>query len=86
MRRGAPLPGRDRGFDRAKLLHPLLDRKLHFIVRLVGDRHLIVLGDVWRANELGRRCAMRYAETVIKVGLDPEMKLPLAFGAVRRWC
>ena len=70
----------DRGFDCGELLHPLLDRKLRFIVRLVGDRHLIVRGGAQRANELGCRCAMRYAETVIKAGLDTEKKLPLEYG------
>ena len=72
----------DRGFDRAELLHPLLDRKLRFIVRLVGDRHLIGRRGAQRASEIGRTCAMRYAETVIKEGLDTEKKLPLEFGCV----
>ena len=72
----------DRGFDRAELLHPLLDRKLRFIVRLVGDRHLIGRHGAQRASEMGRTCAMRYAETVIKEGLDTEKKLPLEFGCV----
>lgn len=43
----------DRGGDRRKLLIPLLDNKLRFIVRQSGERH-IVLGS-------GRRCRVREA-------------------------
>jgi len=72
----------DRGFERAELLHPLLDRRLRFIVRLVGDRHLIGRRGAQRADEIVRACTMRYAETVTKEGLDTEKKLPLEFGCV----
>lgn len=34
----------DRGGDRGKFYHPMLNKGLRFIVRLVGDRHLVYRG------------------------------------------
>jgi hypothetical protein len=43
----------DRGGDRRKILIPLLDRRLRFVVRQDGDRHILLPG--------GRKCPMREA-------------------------
>ena len=70
----------DRGGDRMKLFNPLLDRKLRFIIRLVGDRHLVWRGRERLAKDIGRDCAMPYAETVIKEGLETEQRFALEYG------
>lgn len=80
--RGRGIYVMDRGFDRAELLHSLLDRELRFFVRPVGDRHLIGRRGAQRARDMGQTCVMRYAETVIKQGLSTEKHLPLEFGYV----
>jgi len=43
----------DRGGDRRKILIPLLDRRLRFVVRQDGDRHILLPG--------GRKCLMHEA-------------------------
>jgi hypothetical protein len=70
----------DRGGDRMKLFNPLLDRKLRFIVRLMGNRNLIQHGRERLAAEIGRDCPMQYAETVIKEGLETEKRFALEYG------
>jgi hypothetical protein len=42
----------DRGGDRRKLFVPFLDRKMQFIVRLQGDRHLVYRGRYVLAENL----------------------------------
>jgi len=57
----------DRGGDRGKLLYPLLDRRLRFIIRLVGKRrHLIYRGKAVYPEDLGDRCPMLYRERVVR--------------------
>jgi hypothetical protein len=70
----------DRGGDRMKLFNPLLDRKLRFIFRLVGDRHLVWRGRERAAAEIGRDCAMHFAESVIKTDLETERRFHLEYG------
>jgi hypothetical protein len=70
----------DRGGDRMKLFHPLLDRRLRFIVRLMGNRTLRWHGRHRLAEELARDCPMLYAETVIKEGLETEKRFALEYG------
>jgi hypothetical protein len=70
----------DRGGDRAKLYLGLLARGLHFIVRLVGDRHLVVRGQLRSARDLARGVTLRYAETVVREGADGEKKCHLEYG------
>jgi len=70
----------DRGGDRIKLFTALLDRKLRFIFRLVGDRMLVYRGREQTAAELGRDCALHFAESVIKADLETEKRLHLEYG------
>jgi hypothetical protein len=70
----------DRGGDRSKLYLPLLERGLRFIVRLVGDRHLVVRGRSRSARELARGVPMRYAETVVREAAGGEKKVHLEYG------
>jgi hypothetical protein len=56
----------DRGADRNKILHPLLNRKARFIIRMVGTRHLVYRGRRVLASELGMRCPMLFKEQIIR--------------------
>jgi hypothetical protein len=50
---GRGLWAMDRGGDRREILIPLLDRRLRFVVRSQGDRHVLLPG--------GRKCPLREA-------------------------
>ena len=73
----------DRGGDRMKLYEPLLARGLRFIIRLRGDRHLVVRGRCRRAEDLARGVRMRYAETVVREQAGGEKRVHLEYGFVR---
>lgn len=70
----------DRGGDRMMLYKPLLERGLRFIVRLVGDRHLVVRGRKRLASDLARGVPMRYAETLVREAAGGEKKVHLEYG------
>lgn len=70
----------DRGGDRLELFNPLLDRRLRFIVRLMGNRMLRYRGGKRLACDIARDCPMQYAETVIKEGLETEKRFTLEYG------
>jgi len=70
----------DRGGDRMELFNPLLDRKLRFIFRLVGNRNLVWRGRERLAAEIARDCAMHFAESVIKTDLETEKHFHLEYG------
>lgn len=71
----------DRGGDRIRLFEPLLDRKLRFIVRMVGDRHLIIKDREVAAASHARSMALPYRETVVKVDGSQERRLELEYGS-----
>lgn len=78
-------PGRgiyvlDRGGDRSRLYKPLLERGLHFVIRLVGNRHLRFRGRWRSARDLARGVRMRYAETVVREAEGGEKKVHLEYG------
>jgi len=70
----------DRGGDRMRLYQPLLARGLRFIIRLRGDRHLVLRGCSRRADDLARGVRMRYAETVVREAAGGEKKVHLEYG------
>lgn len=70
----------DRGGDRMKLFNPFLDRKIRFVVRLVGDRDLIFRGQRRQAAELAHGCSMRYAETLVHEEGGKERVYHLEYG------
>ena len=65
----------DRGGDRGTILNPLLDNKRHFLIRLVGTRHLLSRGRSSEARQLAASCPLPYAERVVK-----EQQYSLEFG------
>ena len=70
----------DRGGDRINLFKPFLDRKMRFIVRLVGDRDLMFRGRLRKAEDLARGCPVRYAERLVREENGKERSLHLEYG------
>jgi hypothetical protein len=70
----------DRGGDRMEFFGPFLERKMRFIVRLVGDRHLLFRGAHREARALARGCTMRYAERLVRETEEGEKVYMLEFG------
>ena len=70
----------DRGGDRMKLYQPLLARGLRFLIRLCGDRHLLVRGCCRRADDVARGVRLRYAETVVREAAGGEKRVHLEYG------
>ena len=56
----------DRGFDRREFINPMLHRKLRFIIRQTGERHLLYRNRKRLVLDLARGCPMAYAETIVK--------------------
>jgi len=76
----------DRGGDRIHLLEPLLARSLRFIIRLTGERDLVIRGRTRNAREVAQQCPMMFAETIVKMEDGQEKALPVEYGyrAVQR--
>jgi hypothetical protein len=70
----------DRGGDRSNLIEPLLDRKKRFLIRLVGDRHLIFARRATLVSHLAQDCPCRYEKTIVKKDGNQEKLYHLAFG------
>ena len=71
----------DRGGDRKKIIASLLRRKCRFLIRLRGDRHLLVRRSLRLAEEIAARCRLSYRETVIKETKEGEKVYHLDFGS-----
>lgn len=71
----------DRGGDRRELILPLLQRGCDFVIRMRGDRH-VVLGRGRRkeVREVAASCRRRYRHTVVKEEGKRERVFHLAFG------
>ena len=70
----------DRGGDRNKLLHPLLDTGARFIIRMTGTRHLVYRGRAVGATELASSCRMLYTEQVIREKDGKEQSCQIQYG------
>jgi len=70
----------DRGGDRNTLYYPLLERKLRFIIRLVGTRDLVFHGSRQEAKQVGAGCPMSFKDTIIKEDRDGEKRYDLEYG------
>lgn len=56
----------DRGGDRRKLIAPLLDRGLQFVIRMRGDRHVVVGGRLKEVREVAACCPRRMRTTLVR--------------------
>jgi hypothetical protein len=68
----------DRGGDRYKLLNPLLDRGLRFVIRQKGDRHVLLPGGrVLSVQEAARWCrtSIRYEIEVEREGYSETKRI-----------
>lgn len=72
----------DRGGDREILFNHLLDNKLRFIVRLVGDRSLLWKGRPHIAEKLASECRMLYAESIWRETEDGERHYEIQYGVL----
>ena len=70
----------DRGGDRGELIKPLLNRKLRFIIRQTGERHLVYRNRKRLVLDLARDCPMAYAETIVKEVKGEEKTFHLEYG------
>jgi hypothetical protein len=72
----------DRGGDREILFNHLMDSKLRFIVRLVGDRTLLWKGRPHIAEKLASECRMLYAESIWRETEEGERHYEIQYGAM----
>ena len=73
----------DRGGDRRRLMRVLLRENRRFLIRLVGNRHLLYRGKAALAQELARDCKTPFAETIEKIRGDGRReRLTLEYGAM----
>jgi hypothetical protein len=70
----------DRGGDRREIIVPLLRWKCRFLIRLRGDRHLVVRRSQQSVEEIAAQCRRAYRETVIKETKEGEKVYDLDFG------
>lgn len=73
----------DRGGDRNTLFLPMLRKKRQFIVRLVGNRHLISGNKTASAISLAHECSCPYSELIIKIKHGKEEKYLIKYGFVQ---
>jgi hypothetical protein len=70
----------DRGGDRRKLFGPLLDMGERFIMRLIGNRHLVCGGRPLLAREIAARCPMLYADRYVREESGAERVYVIEYG------
>ena len=71
----------DRGGDRNKVFRHLLDKKLRFLIRVVGGhRHLKVGGKGMTPLEIALNCPCPYAETIVREKDGKEKVYHISFG------
>ena len=72
----------DRGCDRKKLLEPLLDKGLRFVIRAVGDRMVRDRrGRLRSMAEVAAGCRLRHQARVVKIDKGQEKTYDLHYGA-----
>lgn len=70
----------DRGADRSELIKPFLGGSKRFLIRLVGDRHLMFGGKARLAIDIALGCNCPYSETVVKEEKGKEQVFHIDFG------
>lgn len=73
----------DRGGDRDRLFLPLMRKKRQFIIRLVGNRHLISGTKVASALALAHECPCPYSELIVRIKDGVEEKHRISYGFVQ---
>jgi hypothetical protein len=63
----------DRGCDRKKLLEPLLDKHLRFVIRATGERAVLDRrGRTRSVTEVGIGCRLRHQARVVRIDKGQE--------------
>lgn len=70
----------DRGGDRRRIMMALLRRKRRFLIRLRGDRHLVVRRTLQSAEAIAAQCRRACRETVVRETPEGEKAFHLDFG------
>lgn len=70
----------DRGGDRINLFGPLLERNERFLVRLLGNRHVICNGQTMLASEAARGCRCEHRKIISRIEGRRERIYELQFG------
>lgn len=70
----------DRGGDRKNLMVPFLKKGLRFLIRQVGNRHLIYQGSLIPTEDIVKSCPCPYRETIVKIIDGKEKVYHLEFG------
>ena len=72
----------DRGGDRKKLLEPLLDKGLRFVIRSTGERTVVDRrGRLRSVAEVALGCPLRHQARVVKIDKGQEKSYELHYGA-----
>ena len=72
----------DRGGDRDVLFNHLMDNKLRFIIRLVGNRTLLWRNKPFIAEDLASKCRMLHAETIWRETDEGEKCYEIQYGVM----
>lgn len=70
----------DRGGDRINLFGPLLNRNARFLIRLVGNRHLVFNGKTMLADDVAQGCRCIFRKTITRIIDNKEQVYELHFG------
>jgi hypothetical protein len=70
----------DRGGDRGELIKPFVEKSKKFLIRLVGNRHLIQAGELRLAADIAAGCQCPYSETVVREDRGQERVFHIEFG------
>ena len=70
----------DRGADRVKLFTPLLQKEARFLVRITGNRHLLVGKQKRLALDIAFHCPTPFATSIVKMEHDREKRYTVSFG------
>ncbi len=72
----------DRGGDRDEIYKIFIGNGLSFIIRMVGNRHLLWRNRPVRADKLAGKCKMHYAETIRRETSEGEKVYMIEYGAM----
>ena len=70
----------DRGADRIKLFTPLLQKEARFLVRMIGNRHLLVGKQKRLALDIAYHCPTPFATSIARMEHGKEKRYTISFG------
>jgi hypothetical protein len=70
----------DRGGDRIKIYNHLLKNKLDFIIRMVGNRDLLVRGRKRNMSKVAENCPMYFRDQIVKETREGEKTYQIEYG------